>query len=228
LVVWFTQEMAEEVGVALWVFALVVHLILAGWMAMQACHTMVHARESGMLGMLISTPLTVSRIVRGYYLGVWKGFTKPFMVLAVVELFVLTSQWVVLGSKEESALNLVLLFFFCGGTLAVTLLDVVAVTWFGLWMGLTTKKAGPALAKTVLYVLVLPLGMACLFIFWPLLALVKNLVFIHLGKEQLRRHLRPLVTEGRLAGQRALARQIIEPRPPVGPPDKQLPSVLRE
>jgi predicted MFS family arabinose efflux permease len=44
-------------------------------------------------------------------------------------------------------------------------LDGLALTWVGMWFGLSSRKENEAVFKTILFVLVMPL--ACLF-FWPI------------------------------------------------------------
>jgi hypothetical protein len=64
-----------------------------------------------------------------------------------------------------------------------------------MWMGLSQKKPARAVTKTVLFVLVFPvLAISCVYA-WPLLAAVKNIMFINYAQEKLRRHFRTIITE---------------------------------
>ena len=89
--------------------------------------------------------------------------------------------------------------------------DLYAAGRFGLWMGLSSKTPGQAFMKTVIYVMVLPLFSLCCSLVMPLIWLLKNALFMNYADQQLRRHFRILLTEGRLL--------------PKHPPDR-LPSVL--
>ena len=80
--------------------------------------------------------------------------------------------------------------------LLILMTDLYAAGEYGMWQGLVARKATQALTKTVLYVLVLPLLAAvCLCALWPVLAVVKNVIFINYARDQLRRRFRIVATE---------------------------------
>jgi len=82
--------------------------------------------------------------------------------------------------------------------LVVSVLDLVAVARYGLWQGLANRQPAKAVTRTVLYVLLLPMaaGVLCTVgVGWPLIGIVKNLVFANYAQEQLRRYFRSLLTE---------------------------------
>ena len=82
--------------------------------------------------------------------------------------------------------------------MAMFVSDLFAVGRFGMWMGLSCKKPGQAFAKTVLYVMVLPLFSGCCIFLMPVapvIWLVKNAIFINYGEEQMRIRFRAVLTE---------------------------------
>jgi len=81
-------------------------------------------------------------------------------------------------------------------------------------------KEHQALTKTVLYVLVLPLVAAvCLCALWPVLAVVKNVIFINYARDQLRRRFRLVATERfAMTAQTEGASALLPPRPYDLPP----------
>jgi hypothetical protein len=222
---WVGSGFSGPVGGILCVVALGLHLVLALWMATRACHAMSHARDSGMLELLLCTPLTVPQIIQGCQAGLWQGFIRPVIILGAVEFLGLTLQFIVLRYGDTLVVSLGVWFLFFGGVLGVTLFDLKAVSTFGLWMGLATNKASQALARTVLYVLILPWGtILCCSVLWPLVALLKNLVFIRIGNDRLHRRFREIVA-GRFLGQQGADGAFLGP--PARPrPGKPLPSVL--
>ena len=75
-------------------------------------------------------------------------------------------------------------------------MDMAAVSRYGLWQGLANQKASKAVTKTVVHVLLLPtVGvLLCSFgAFWPVVSVVKNLIFINYAKEKMRQQFRSLI-----------------------------------
>jgi len=85
-----------------------------------------------------------------------------------------------------------------GLCLVGVVMDLVAVARYGLWQGLANRKPAKAITKTTLHVLVLPLAGTLICTagtLWPLVGIIKNLIFINYAQEQMRRYLRSLLTE---------------------------------
>ena len=75
--------------------------------------------------------------------------------------------------------------------------DLYTAARFGMWMGLSAKKPNQAFAKTVLYVLVLPLfSLLCCQVFGPLIMFLKNAMLTNYAQEKLRQQLRSVLVEG--------------------------------
>lgn len=75
----------------------------------------------------------------------------------------------------------------------------MSIAWFGLWAGLTTKTPARATAKTISYVVIVPIIFSFIFtcgLLWPLITIVKDAIFINYGRSQLHQQLRNIVTEG--------------------------------
>jgi len=119
-------------------------------------------------------------------------------------------------NKIGEAVSIIIIFALMAIGMVAT--DLLAVSWFGLWMGLTNKKSAHAVAKTVIYVLVLPLFTLGCWCLWPLMAMLKNAIFMNYARTRLRQQFRNVVTEG-------MARKRMPwQRPGSWPP--RLPSVL--
>jgi hypothetical protein len=162
-------------------------------MAWLACQAFARARSSGTLELLLTTPIAAGEWIDEHFRALRRLFFAPTVCLYAVGFLVPLVHRAVragssLGWTETLGMALVasLLLLFA-------LLDLSAVAWFGLWMGLRSSKVGPALTKTVLYVLGLPLAgsLFCLPV-CPLIWLVKDVIFINYGRDQLRKHLRVL------------------------------------
>ena len=191
--IWLPSGKSGAVGAVLFASALAVHVALALWVASQACHTLAEARDSGLLELMLTAPLGEKQIVAGHVEAQHRFFLGPVALLAAVEAIILIGQVSLSGGstfRTVSGIAIGELWF------ALLITDLFAVSRFGLWMGLTSRKPSQALGKTVLYVLVLPmLGTLCCWFFWPLLGMVKNLVFINFAREELRGRFRKVAAD---------------------------------
>jgi hypothetical protein len=180
-------------------FVFAVHLVLSVWVASEACHLSAGGRNDGTLHLLMSTPLTARQIVDGHLRAIRRLFRKPVTILVSVEVFMIVSHHLVgMDGQRLDFWNLVL----TGAMLLTVLafvLELQAAATFGLWMGLCTKRPAHAVMKTVLLVVIFPLATAVCYPIYPFIALAKNLAFTNHAHDQLRRHLRAILT-GRSEG----------------------------
>jgi hypothetical protein len=203
--------------------ALALHLALVALVATHACDSVWQARHSGLLGLLLVTPLSVQEIVEGHFQGLLRLFRKPIAtLLGFVFLLALLQA---LSPALDGELKPDHLAFACVAALILLgmVFDYYAVGRYGLWMGLVSAKPIRGIIKTVLYVVVLPLALtSCCFLVWPIVVLAKNGIFITHAQEMLRQRLRPLVTEA-MPSSPATRRPILRRKRPV-----QLPRVLEK
>jgi hypothetical protein len=107
----------------------------------------------------------------------------------------------------------------------VFVLDLIAAAHYGMWMGLSSRTTSKAMTKTTLYVLVLPLiCVPCCYFLWPIIGIVKDLIFINYAQEQMRRYFRLYVTERFSSGAEFGS---WSPLPPPPKPSHPLPPVIR-
>jgi hypothetical protein len=135
--------------------------VLYLWAASQACRFNVEARRSGLLELLLVTPLDGRAIITGQWRALLRMFGLPVVLLVLVQLAgSVFGQRATLGVMAATAGGLVpsLILNLAGaaaGALSM-LANMVALMWFGMWMGLTSKNASLATLKTVVFVQVLP------------------------------------------------------------------------
>jgi hypothetical protein len=220
VLIWIAGEGSADAAVAIACLAVVVHLVLATWVASQATHSLAEARDSGALELLLSTPLTTEEIIEGYFGALNRLFRRPVTLFVCVEMALLFVQvLVMLGQQSTGFASLPFWSGWAALCLGMAVFELFAVARFGLWKGISTKSASRAFIQTILYVVVLPFGLGCFC--YPLVGVIKNMAFINLGREQLRQRFRTIVTE-RFAGDETGER----PRPP-RPPPPHLPGVLQ-
>jgi hypothetical protein len=138
--------------ISLLVFFAFINFILKVRVAYQASHCLAEARRNNALEMLLATPLTVNEIIQGQVLALQRIFLGPIVYIIVIEfLEVFGGMAAANGSNSAAAMVIICTVYF-----TLFGLDIVAVTWVGMWYGLTSKKESQAVTKTVLLVLVLP------------------------------------------------------------------------
>jgi ABC-type transport system involved in cytochrome c biogenesis permease component len=193
------------------------HYVMSGlvwllelWVAASACRFFVDAVRNGALELILVTPVTFKQIVRSHWTALLRTFLVPMLVilavqlaagfLAYLEIAKTFSGTGVSGSFNYATYQLVSML----AAIVVTVTNLIAVAWFGMWMGLTTKKPSIAVLKTIGFALVLPwLGLTFasgIFMvsfslmngpFWaaPILAaalaVAKNIIFITISRRKL-------------------------------------------
>lgn len=136
-------------------------LLLYLWIALQACRFFVEARRSGLLELLLATPLGQHRLVHGPWQALGRVFAVPAVLcVSVQRLTQILAQEVTMGGLAGTLglapMDLALSFVGAAFTALATLANLAALAWFGLWMGLTTKTVPLATLKTLLFVQIIP------------------------------------------------------------------------
>jgi len=124
--------------------AMLTHGILKIWLATEATRQLGMDRRSGALELLLSTPITVPQIIRGQLLSLWKQFGPPSAVVILTDLIFLSTEP---GTSWK-------LFWIT--IIAVFILDMITLSWVGMWLGLAHKHPSRAAASAVARVMALP------------------------------------------------------------------------
>lgn len=193
--------LASGEGIMWWVawnylggaFTLVLYLGIAS----QAGRFLVDAQRSGLIELLLATPLTARQIVQGQWRALLRMFGVPLTLCLAVQLlgsFMAQQAWsgiaatattaptaattttnatfatniiVVRTAQRTGAAtvpaaggwgtpnHLVTTVTSATGTLAVAA-NLIALIWFGMWMGLNSKNTSLATLKTILFVQIIP------------------------------------------------------------------------
>lgn len=149
------------------------------WVTAHASRFFVEATRTGTLELLLATPVGAGQIVRGQAWALRRTFLWPAAVLLGIATFLGAWQMKEMlqafygtgaGAASPTAVPAGLvanqvISLIGGKILFVT--GLLAVAWFGMWMGLTSKKVNAAVIKTLLFVKVFPF-IAMLFVSWTL------------------------------------------------------------
>jgi hypothetical protein len=159
-VVWLLKKLDTEVWMVWRVvggpFILAVYL----WAASQACRFFIEARRSGLIELLLSTPISVQEIVRGQWHALRRMFGLPLVLL-------LSAHLTAVALSQQSWSGLTAQLRGGGAELAVTIAitiatglatvgNLIALSWVGMWMGMTSKNNNIASLKTILFVQIIP------------------------------------------------------------------------
>jgi hypothetical protein len=129
------------------------------WTASQACRFFVEARRSGLVELMLETPLTVKDIVRGQWGALQRMFGLPVALFLCTQLFAgaLSHQASWSGVRMSGGgPNLAVTMIMAAASVVVMAANLIALSWFGMWMGLTSKSANLATLKTLVFVCVIP------------------------------------------------------------------------
>lgn len=143
-------------------------VLLNLWVATFATRFFVDAMRTGTMELLLATPLEPGKIVRGQWWAIRRTFSTPVLVVVLLGILLTCLQ-----IEESIKTNLknnpslqgnatwvsdMMVMQIVNGvcSMVVGLTGLLAVAWFGMWMGMITKKANQAVIKTLVFVQVLP------------------------------------------------------------------------
>jgi hypothetical protein len=120
------------------------------WITTEAGHQLAEDKRTGAFELLLSTPLTVSDILRGQWLALRRQFLKPVVVALILELVLMVSVRHITPSDDVLAR-----YVWVAGIL-IFLADVFTLGWVAISAALTEKSHDRATLKTAGFVLALP------------------------------------------------------------------------
>jgi ABC-type transport system involved in cytochrome c biogenesis permease component len=130
------------------------------WMASQASRFFVEARRNGVIELLLIAPLGGKEIVLGQWRALWRLFGVPVALLVGAHVlgagFSHESMWSAMAQRRAGIPEVVLsvaMAVVSGISIAANLL---ALSWYGMWTGLTSSNARLASLKTLVVVQVIP------------------------------------------------------------------------
>ena len=154
---------------------------------MIACRFFTEARRTGLLEVLLCSPLADAELIRSQWRNLWRLFAGPLVLFCAPLCLRTILGWDVVGRAEMTS---VLSGYGCGALLAAnTLTDFIALGWVGMWYAASMKTPTLAPGLTMLLVLLLPSVLFCI----P--AFVLNVLFVVWARERLFRGFRRSVSE---------------------------------
>src|SRR5262245_44332400 len=140
----FKRDWLEE-GVLI-TTAFILHTLFKLWLASESSRRLAADRRTGALELLLSTPLSVQRILNGQLKALARQFAWPASIVLAVD-FV----FFVFGHDQEAEW---VLFWFC--FMGMYVADMITLSWVGMWSGLKSRSVNRASGEAILCVLILP------------------------------------------------------------------------
>ena len=111
--------------------ALVIHLVLKSWMANEAPRQFLEDRATGAMELLLTTSLTDREILEGRWRALRRQFLGPMVAALVLDSIILLLVLVTESWSVGASLGLILL------SMVFLVLDLWAIGWLGLWVGVS-------------------------------------------------------------------------------------------
>lgn len=138
-------------------------LLLYLWTASQASQVFAELRRAGLLELLLAAPVDFRKIAPGAWWGLVRLLGLPIAIIFLVQFLAVVTQMGGAGTMgrmfrqgEGVIPEWVMVWGSAGCGLLVSLANVVALSWFGLWMGLVSRNGLMATLKTIAFVQVIP------------------------------------------------------------------------
>jgi hypothetical protein len=127
---------------------ILLHTLLKMWIALESVRHFELQRRGGFLEVLLAcTPMRVPDILHGQWLSLQRQFFGPVIVVLLVDAVILMAF-----KTSSNALIPAAMF----SMIVMLCVDCMAIAWVGMWMGISTKRAGYAFGKTFWRILVMP------------------------------------------------------------------------
>jgi len=123
----------------------ILHTMLKFWLAGEACRQFGQDQRSGALELILSTPLSVRKIVQGQLIALLRQFAGPVLVILVVDYLFLRA----LRHSREWVLTWV-------AGMSAFVADLITLAWVGMWLGLRSRSLHRASAAAIVRVMFLP------------------------------------------------------------------------
>lgn len=136
-------------------------LALYLWVASQASQFFADARRGGLVELMLGTPLDFRKVAPGVWRGLMRMFGVPVLIVVAVGFISQVLKfdgvgWMTALSKDGMISEWVILVGTAACGLLCALANFVALAWFGMWMGLTSRNGLMGTLKTIVLVQIVP------------------------------------------------------------------------
>jgi hypothetical protein len=127
------------------------------WAASQASRFLIEARRSGLIELLMAAPVSTEQIVRGQWRALLRMFGLPVLLIVGIQMAAAALAHVATWGQFATGGPQVSFALVAAAAGSITTLgNLIALSWFGMWMGMTSKNTSLAALKTFAFVEVIP------------------------------------------------------------------------
>ncbi len=132
------------------------------WMVSQACQFFSELRRAGVIELLLAAPLDFQKVTLGAWLGLVRVFGLPVGIILLVQFLteatgLNAARMGGMPTVQGEALPGWVQTGFTGVcNFAASVMNLIALSWFGLWMGLTSRNSLIGTLKTIVFVQIIP------------------------------------------------------------------------
>lgn len=159
-VAWITYGQARPGANPVFVryFGNTIYFINRVWITILACQFFLDARRSGMLELILASPVSVKTIVQGQWLALKRVLAWPVFTIGVLHWVYVFEMYRIYESRYGGTNSLAFQFqaVVAAGSFVSFLADVFALSWVGMWLSLSHRRAGWAIVNTFVLVTVIP------------------------------------------------------------------------
>lgn len=135
--------------------------VLCLWIASQAAQFFAEARRSGLIDLMLSTPMDFQRVAPGAWNGLLRMFGLPVLIVVLVGFLSQVARmdgsgWMYSSNEGGPVARWIFVIGSACCNVLTALMNFVAIAWFGMWMGMTSKNSLIATLKTIVLVQVVP------------------------------------------------------------------------
>jgi hypothetical protein len=153
--------------------------------------------------LLLATPLTVEEILKGQRIALWRRYLGPVVVVLVADALLFSA-----GMKSADGGDAMELVAGAVACMAMLVVDAYALSWLGMWEGMTSRSFMLAWVKTMAWLLWLPwvvfiflstlsaastrgnITFSAVLVLWLVICGTTDVVFAVLAKTRLASHFR--------------------------------------
>lgn len=134
--------------------AFVMQIMLKFWITAEAVPRFLEDRKSGVLELLLCTPMRVNEIIAGHVQSFYWQFFWPTAMVLLVEVAFLLHPLMRPSFGADASIRFWALMFLAG--IVGFIIDLYALSWLGMWKGLTSRAANRAVVWVLVWVLLVP------------------------------------------------------------------------
>jgi ABC-type transport system involved in multi-copper enzyme maturation permease subunit len=187
-------------------------VILKAWLASESTASLSADRRNAALELLLTTPLPEKEILKGQRMALWRQFAEPAAALFLANIFLLIMEVLNLPPTASLSDERNLLVGMHLITALSLMVDMLTLSWVGMWQGLVMRKPNNAAMLSVVEIMLVPYALFFAFyimasdikapnwfsvlIFTNILSLASGFFFAQNAHMRLAEYFRQVVADG--------------------------------